>query len=67
MLLVVNGALKSVSSLSQSSAFWDEVAEGVPEAYQPLPATASRCPVMLVVGDQAPHEDAVVSREFCGG
>uniref|UniRef100_A0A4X1UXP0 Protein NDRG2 n=2 Tax=Sus scrofa TaxID=9823 RepID=A0A4X1UXP0_PIG len=23
-----------------------------------------KCPVMLVVGDQAPHEDAVVSREF---
>lgn len=27
------------------------------------PTLASRCPVMLVLGDQAPHEDAVVSRK----
>nr|XP_035973847.1 protein NDRG2 isoform X1 [Halichoerus grypus]XP_035973848.1 protein NDRG2 isoform X1 [Halichoerus grypus]XP_035973850.1 protein NDRG2 isoform X1 [Halichoerus grypus]XP_035973851.1 protein NDRG2 isoform X1 [Halichoerus grypus] len=30
-------------------------------------AVTLKCPVMLVVGDQAPHEDAVVSREFWGG
>lgn len=39
-------------------------ARGLPPAPQHY---ASRCPVMLVVGDQAPHEDAVVSRESWGG
>ena len=59
----VSGVQKVVFSLEPTALLGGSgggSARGSPTAPQHC---APRCPVMLVVGDQAPHEDAVVSRE----
>lgn len=48
-----------------SSEYWRTVSHGGVESPLDSSPVILRCPVMLVVGDQAPYEDAAVGFTSC--